>query len=227
MVAGGTFPPFTVLDAEGRITGVYVDALASIGRDLGWSFPFSAVPWARAQDMVRTGQADGFITVPTATRQEYALFARQPLLDGLGIVIVHAASSPRRAEIESIATVDDLRRFALVDYIGNGWGNNIWQSWPSVERVRDLRTLVRMIATGRADLAVQPRAVVETVARQVGHGSDILYLPAKFTDSGSSAVHFALRRSFPDVEAHVAAYEAAQARFIDRHGLDEVMERWS
>lgn len=227
MVAGGSFPPFNVLDADGRMTGVYPDALAAIGREIDWTFQYTAAPWARAQDMVRTGQADGFITVATPERQDYALFARQPLVGGMGMVIVHAADSPRRAEIERIAGNDDLRNFALVDYIGNGWGNSIWEGWPTVERVRDLRTLIRMIATGRADIALQPRAVVEAVTRQIGLQGQIAFRAAPFAERGTSGVHFGLRRSFPEVEAHMAIYEEAQARFIARRGVDELMERWS
>ncbi|NYZ14128.1 transporter substrate-binding domain-containing protein [Azospirillum sp. RWY-5-1] len=227
MVAGGSFPPFTVLDGDGRMTGVYPDALASIGRELDWTFQYMAVPWARAQDMVRTAQADGFITVPTPERQNYALFAKQPLVSGLGMVIVHAVDSPRRSEIERIASYDDLRPFALVDYIGNGWGNAIWESWPTVERVRDLRTLVRMIATGRADIALQPRSVVEAVARQAGFEGQIVFHAATFAERSTSGVHFGLRRNFPGAEASMALYEEVQARFIARRGVDDLMERWS
>lgn len=227
-VVGGSFPPFTVLSEDGGVSGVYAEALAAIGRDLGWTFQFAAVPWARAQDMVRTAQADSFITVPTTPRQEYALFAGEPLLERQGIAIVYAAASPRRAAIERIATTDDLRDFALVDYIGNGWGDSIWRGWPTVERVRDLRALVRMVATGRADLAVQPRAVVEAIARQSGLQGQLLYRTADFTGhSPSSAVHFALRRSFPDAARMMALYEQAQQRFIARGGVEELMERWS
>lgn len=228
MVAGGGFPPFMVTADDGRLTGVYPNALSAMGEDLGWSFPFGAAPWARAQDMVRTGQADGFVTVPTPERQAYALFARQPLIDGMDVVLVYAAASPRRAAIERAASAADLQEFALVDYIGNGWGDAIWRGWPTVERVRDLRTLLRMVATGRAEIAVQPRAVVAAVARQAGLHGLIVYRSADFIRPGTaSAFHFGLRRDYPDAAAVMVAYEEAQRRFIARHGVDELMERWS
>lgn len=227
MVAGGSFPPFNILDADGRMTGVYPDALAAIGRELDWTFQYTAAPWARAQDMVRTAQADGFITVATAERQEYALFARQPLVSRLGVVVVYAADSPRRAAIERASSIEDLRSFALVDYIGNGWGNAIWSAWPTVERVRDLRTMLRMIATGRADVAVQPRSVIEAVARQAGLEDRIAYQDVSFAQQGPSGVYFGLRRSFPHVEALIALYEEVQARFIAQGGVETLLLRWS
>src|ERR1700733_10089626 len=66
----GTYPPVCFLDG-GTMKGVLIDVFNELlGKRLGLSLTHEGLPWARAQDKVRDGEADAFCTDRTDQRAE-------------------------------------------------------------------------------------------------------------------------------------------------------------
>lgn len=155
MVYFGDFAPFSQIDASGRVRGLFVDAVQSLLHDrLGMEAEHRAFPWARAQAMVRSGEADGFITVPTPERLSYVLASARPLFE-FPMCIVAAGDSPRLSELRRVRTLEGLRPFRLAHYLGSGWADsNLRPLGLDIQWTSDLAGAMRLVANGRVDAMV-------------------------------------------------------------------------
>lgn len=120
MVYADAYPPLSFLD-QGRWRGILVDlAREALEQGLGLAVEHLGFPWRRAQLMVQGGQADGFVTVPTAERLEYAAFTREPLYQARA-AIAYSRRSRFAAQLGRTTTLDELKLLSHSNYFGNGW----------------------------------------------------------------------------------------------------------
>lgn len=211
-VASGDYPPLNMERPDGSIGGVYADVLRIIAERLGWAYSYRPYPWARAQEMVRRGQADAYITVPTPERVEYMKFTSTPLIVlERGLLVTHR-DHPLRRQIEAIDRYDALREVSIAAYIGDGWAQRLWKDWPNVQWARDLGSSVRLLARRQVALLVQPRELVQHQARKLDATDLFVYRKVDFIPDPINAFHFGVRRTFPDSDAVVAAFEREQER---------------
>ena len=119
---------------------------------LGQPVDAELYPWERAQQMVRTGEADGFITVATKERAIYANCGRIPVLRA-GLHPIVRRDDPRRHDFEAARNLADLRQFSFVSYMGNGWAKQNLAGF-DVYYATDFQSSLRGLAQGRGDLAL-------------------------------------------------------------------------
>lgn len=155
MVYFGDFAPFSQVDAQGQVRGLFVDAVQSLLHDrLGVEVEHHAFPWARAQAMVRSGEADGFVTVPTPERLSYVLASARPLFE-FPMCIVAAGDGPRLGELRQVRALEGLRPFRLAHYLGSGWAEaNLRPLGLDIQWTSDLAGAMRLVANGRVDAIV-------------------------------------------------------------------------
>ncbi len=76
LAVGTEFPGLYVLDAKGVPSGLGIDVMRAIAKDLGDQVRFESYPWARAQKLVEEGRADVLIgPYRTAARELRFQFA--------------------------------------------------------------------------------------------------------------------------------------------------------
>jgi polar amino acid transport system substrate-binding protein len=217
--------PIGYLDGAGAPAGMIVDGVNLVAVELGWQVSYRALPWARAQEFVRTGDADALCTLPTDKRRAFTLFARQPLLTMTSSVLHFRADNPRAGELRGIATLDQLRGFSIAVIIGNTWPNALFDGWPRLDPMRNNRSAVRAVAAGRADLLVTSREVARFHERQLGvpalESRDVGFLPG-----GVVPYHFGLRRELRGGETLIAAFDTAQAALAARGAIEAVLDRY-
>ena len=64
----------------GRPAGTDIDLLNAVGKSIGVVFDFDVVPWSRAIQMVKAGEADGIISLyDTPERREFLTYTTTPL----------------------------------------------------------------------------------------------------------------------------------------------------
>ncbi|MFV3131545.1 substrate-binding periplasmic protein [Niveispirillum sp. KHB5.9] len=155
MVYFGDFAPFSQVDAAGRVRGMFVDATDNIMRDkLGQPVEHQAFPWARAQAMVKGGEADGFMTVPTPERLTYALASAKPVYS-FPMCIIASPDNPKLEALRRVRTLEDLRPFRVGHYIGSGWADvNLRPLGLDIQWAADLTGAMRLVANGRVDALV-------------------------------------------------------------------------
>ncbi|MDH4565825.1 transporter substrate-binding domain-containing protein [Pseudomonas sp. BN414] len=150
LAVGTEFPGLYVLDAKGVPSGLGIDVMRAIAKDLGDQVRFESYPWARAQKLVEEGRADVLIgPYRTAARELRFQFA-EPGFYRDSVVFYARSDSP----VTWDGTLASLKgkRIAII----HGWiygerfeamrGQLDQHVTPSVELA------FRLLMAGRADL---------------------------------------------------------------------------
>lgn len=156
---------------------------------------FGAFPWARAQRLVEEGEFDGFCTNATLEREHYALFGTEPVTVN-EFAIFTSAAHPRLAEMNRISRPEDLMAFRQADFMGNGFAESLFAGFrDKILWQRELETVFRLIANGRADLAYVNETTGRHVLERMGLMARFTILPIRL--SPPSAYRLGLRRTYP------------------------------
>ncbi|MBB6252817.1 substrate-binding periplasmic protein [Nitrospirillum iridis] len=195
--------PFSFADADDNATGLLKDDVDVVLAAAGYTQVSTLMPWARAQAMVRMGQADGFCTVPSVERGAYALFCQQPVMN-CDIGIWHRRDDPR---LQTVDSLDELATFRLGSYVGNGWATEHMRGAANMAWVSDPVSVLKMLAAGRIDAFVHDELQMSYLARGAGLTAALAYTVRPFL--GTVVRTLALRRSLPECAAVVAALDGA------------------
>ncbi len=160
------YRPMSWLDEDEEMRGALIDVLdEALNRRMGIPVRHLGYPWARAQEMVRQGEADAFVSTPTDERRTYAEIGQESIVNDNTAIFVNELS-PRFNEMSKIHILEDLRPFAMSNYSGNGWakqrleGMNItWVSTP--------QQALQMVASGRVDAYVDSSPITNDIIRRM------------------------------------------------------------
>lgn len=218
------FAPLSFETDSHEITGVLPDMVTEIlGHRVGLPVSLQGLPWARAQALVQDGSADAFCTNPTPARLDYAVFTKIAAIT-TKTELFYAVDNPRKAEIEAIKTVDQLKGFTQGDYVGNGFAEATFKGL-AIDYTPTLDAVFRKIAVGRLDLFVGNDLVAKSVLKQAGLGDKIKSFPV---DIGQpSHFHIGIRKSFADVDALVAKADAAIAAAEADGSLKKIVAKYT
>ncbi len=169
------FPPFSWREDD-QMQGILIDVVnEAIQVRMGIPVSHEGYPWARAQKMVRNGEADGFATVPTPERREYAVISHEPVVVAAFTPFVNR-DNPKLEALKEVATISDLRPFSIGHYTGSGWaGNNLANM--EVDYAPTLDVTLMKLARGRFDVFVDVSQVVRYRVMQLGLSDRIVELP--------------------------------------------------
>jgi polar amino acid transport system substrate-binding protein len=163
-------------EKNGSVGGILVDVSREIFEHrLAQPVTLEIFPWERAQQMVRHGDADGFITIATKARREYADCGRIPVLRAPLHPFVRR-DHPRRAEIAAVASLKGLKPFEIVSYFGNGWAKQNLADF-NVTYAPDFQSSLRGLALGRGDLALSTTTAGAYYLREYDLGDQLIMLP--------------------------------------------------
>lgn len=225
-VATGTFAPFNMVTDDGRITGIYAEALSEIGKQIGFAVDYRPIPWARAQKMVEDGEADGFVTLPTEARRKYALFTSKPLISVESPLLVTVKGAPVATELKAATSAADLAKFRIGDYRGNSFGEAIHKDWENRQIVTDIPGVLKILDAGRIDYTLQIKEVVQYFAKQAGLSDRFDYTPLTFLADQTQHFHIAIRASLPDAEKLIADIETTQERLRTDTVIDKMVKQY-
>ena len=192
-------------ELDDRQHGLSIDSLNAIAARAGIIIRRETWPWSRAQVMVQQGAADMFVTVPTAERQAYALFARQPMSHA-DTVVLYGKAGPQAERIAAARTLDDLKGIVFAAYLGSGWTLEELHD-QQVTWVNDRPTVLSMLAAGHADATLSDSLLSHSIVAAEG-------LEAKIATHRIETPHphyyyAGIRRSLPEAESLIARFDAA------------------
>lgn len=172
------FPPYSYVNNKGQMEGILVDiAREVLEHRMGLEVSHQGLPWARAQSMVKNGQADAFISVATSERLKYVDAALEPVV--VGPITLFTKNDPASVnKLVNVQTVDDLKPLNILDYSGNGWGN---AHFPETEFQRillfDLADAFNMLAKGRGDVIATDKIVANHVLKELAVSQSVTEVP--------------------------------------------------
>jgi len=168
--------PISWRDDKGVMQGLLVDTLdEALKKRMKIELSHDGYPWARAQLMVKQGSADAFCTIPTPERLTYAVASTEPVAT-IPLVMYAKVDGKRLEELKKVRTVEDLRSFSHVSYIGAGWAKKNLVG-VDVDYVPKIEDCLRILARGEADLYIDNRASTQKYLRALGLQKQIVELP--------------------------------------------------
>ena len=211
-------------DHTGRdgANGISVECLDIVAARAGIVIHREIWPWQRAQAMVQQGVADLLVTVPTAERKAYALFAEQPLFHA-DTVVLYNKTGPLAERIAAARQLDDLKGIVFVAYLGSGWTNEALAG-QQVTWVNDRPTVMSMLAAGHADASLSDNLLSRSIIDAEGLGDKIA--THRIESAHPHYYYVGIRRSLPGVEALLARLDAATLAAEQDGTLDAILKRY-
>ena len=139
-------------------------------------------------------------------------------------IFFYAIDNPRKAEIEAIQTVDQLKGFRQGDYVGNGFAEATFKGLP-IELTPTLDSVFKKIAAGHLDLFVGTDIVAMSVVKKLGLGDKIRSFPVAIGAPTPFCV--GIRKSLPQAEAMVTRANDAIAAATKDGSLAKIIERYT
>ena len=168
------FAPFSWQGTE-KMQGIYVDVLnEALSNRMGLNITHHGFPWARAQEKVKSGKADAFITVPTKQRSVYTKFSKSVIQ--LSTQVFVRASHPDVEKMKHINSIAQLKGYVLVDYVGNGWATNALKDM-DVHWLARFDQIFPYMVKNRGDVHVASGHMVRYNLKKMGYKGKIIEMP--------------------------------------------------
>lgn len=207
-------PYYTVPPDTPELGGAWRQKLDKLFiEQLGWNVRYIFRPWQRAQNDVKSGNADGFITIITEERLQYAI----PVPATFSCFPMHLftwKNHPQLEQMKQIATVADLVRMdlELVSNIGNGWyKNHIERQGVQTIWLPTDEQMIKFVARQRGDGLIDLPA-------SIAHLVDKFDVEQQIVDTGVSFgtvdVHLMISKSSP-LAARIHEIHGAMAALIN------------
>jgi polar amino acid transport system substrate-binding protein len=160
------WPPYSVKTADG-MSGLSVEVVRAVYAQLGVKdVKILPLPWKRALDMARFGEADGLFTANyTPERKVYFDYPDEPLLESPWLVWTRRGTT--------IGSLDDLKGKRIGVVLGYSYTPEFWnfiQTHCTVEEVYNDNINFRKLALGRLDATVADLGNGLVLAAAVGGG---------------------------------------------------------
>ncbi|MCO6056387.1 transporter substrate-binding domain-containing protein [Pseudomonas sp. MOB-449] len=171
LAVGTEFPGLYVLDAKGEASGLGVEVMRAIARDLGDQVRFESYPWARAQKIVEEGRADVLIgPYRTAARERRFQFAEPGFYRDS--VVFYARSDASPAWNGSLASLMG-QRIGIIHGWSYGERFDAMRGQLDLHVAPSVELAFKLLMAGRVDLAAsnerdsRPRIAALGIASQV------------------------------------------------------------
>lgn len=107
------------------------------------------VPWGRAQEEIRAGEADLIITTPTDERFTYAVFGKEKVVIQDWSLFTHKDNKEFIDKARRFTRLEDLKPYEFVDYLGNGWTARYLKDGYKIHRVPRTQLIPGLLASKR------------------------------------------------------------------------------
>ena len=213
-------PPVSWTD-NGIARGIFIDVVDEVvTRRLGIPVSHTVAPWARAQQLVKNGLADGLVTVASEARKSFMNVGLVPVQTHSNRIIVRA-NHPRLNDIEAVDHVKSLAPFHIGVQLGNGWAKENLVDM-QVTEVASIELLLKMAAAERIDLVLQGDAVALFYRKQLGYTDKLVVLPHVFE---SFDFNFMVRKNsqYADLPAQ---FDSELQKMIDDGSIQKIFDRY-
>lgn len=169
------YPPYS--SGKGAaVNGLFVDVLnEALGTRMKLKITHNGLPWARAQSMVASGEADAMVTLATAERLKYAVAGKQPVYTS-DMRFYVGSQHPQLATLKQVNSIEAAKPYSIGSYIGSGWvavhmPNFRIDSTPTFEQT------LKKAAASRVDLVPGVSDQARQTIVELGLDKEIVELP--------------------------------------------------
>lgn len=187
------YPPLEYAASEdGPAEGVAVDIVRKVMSNLGHSVNIRVLPWTRAMQKIRTGEADAIFTAFKNTeREEFLNFSGEILISQLVFFYKKKGTSFNyNGDVSSIAG----KRIGVVSTISYGQVFDGYRPKVYIERVNKLEHNLIKLVKGRVDLIPSSYDVAEYTIKKLGLADEVVRLP-QMVESLPSYIAYSKKRN--------------------------------
>jgi len=173
-----TFQPLSWEDKDNQMKGILIDAMnEAVLKRMGIPLSHQGFPWERAQMMVKEGEADAYITIPTPERRTYTEVSNEAIIVAT-LKMYARADSPKLEDLKKIKTPADMKAFAIGTYIGNGWAKkNLIDAGIEVDTVPSYDQSLQKLVAGRIDVVIGISPAIRYSIKNLELKNKVLELP--------------------------------------------------
>jgi polar amino acid transport system substrate-binding protein len=157
-IAYSDFPPFHWIKENGEMDGLFYEIITeALEKRMGLTVVWTAYPWIRCQENLKTGEDDAVMTVPTAERAAYTVTHKDAFYQK-ALNLFTYIDHPRMADIKKIREIADLKNgaYSVITYSGNGWHEeNVKSSGIKTYETSYLENVWKMLAEKRGDTVIE------------------------------------------------------------------------
>lgn len=167
-----------------------------------------ALPWPRAQRMVASGGADGFVTYPSEERKQYAHFTKDAAyyID-YGYLIYHR-DSPARQQLESAQSFEDLRGLTFIGQNSAQWERENIPAFLDTTLANSLDAMVHLLLRRQVgDFIVMPPEQAIYLAKQHGYRSQMTFRQVDFIPNSRIPFHVGVSKKLGNAEDFVRSVD--------------------
>jgi polar amino acid transport system substrate-binding protein len=179
--ANNNFEPYVFFE-NGEIQGTLPAVLNELlVKRLKLSVQHSAYPWARAQAMVKAGQADGFVTAETPERLQYTVPTNEWLYQ-TRLTLFTRSDHPQLAELQKLRSIAELADWKIGSYMGHGWVQ-AKLGHLNIQYATDRETAMRMLLAKRFDVTADVSVPARNGIKKMGLNTSVVELPITLDES--------------------------------------------
>ena len=215
------FSPFSWLDEQGGMQGIFIDALNEVvSRRMQIAVTHGGYPWARAQQMVEKGGADAFCTVPTPARRLYTEVSAEPVITAT-FTLFTLRGGAQLERLKSVKTLEDLRPFTIGHYIGSGWAKQKLEGM-QMEWAPNVDAVLKKLVMGRGDVHIDVAEVLRPRIKALGLSDSLLELPQVLD---TQPFNLCIRKDSPHVQ-WLPKFDNVMRQFREDGSLEAIYRKY-
>ncbi len=162
---------------DGKLVGLSPDIMEeALHKRMGIKVIHQGYPWERAQQMVETNNADGFITYPAPHRKKYAVPSGRVYdftINGFA-----RKDNPKLKQMQAAKTLADLKPFKLGTYLGSKWAKaNLEEKGFTVDWAPNAKLTMDKLVKGRFDIYLDGGILIRYKIAQLKLKDQLTELP--------------------------------------------------
>ncbi|MBB6480669.1 substrate-binding periplasmic protein [Spirochaeta isovalerica] len=166
------YEPANFVDEKGNYAGfLYEITIEALENRMGIPVKISIYPWPRCQHLVKEGDCDIMITIPTRERLEYTIPTELPVWIKRRLIYTYI----NHEELETINRLDgfsDIKMagYSVISYIGNDWIKEyvVDDFHIPVEYAKTVEGMYRMLSAKRGDLVIEEKSIAHSNIKNLG-----------------------------------------------------------
>ncbi len=160
------------------VRGILPDLMSEIIENrMGLNIEQSGTAWKRVQLKVEKGLADVFITVPTAKRRNYS-HSSEGIVFSLEMRAVVKKGGVAHKSLKSNPNINTFHTLRVCDILGNGFAQNFYGKHKiKFITASNVKACLRMENINRADVLIQPLAIVSSAIKSSKLDGFLITLP--------------------------------------------------
>ena len=221
-------PPYSYKDADGNAIGLFPELVKAAFAALPeYSITVEAYPWARAQEMVQRGVADGFMTYPSEGRKKYAVFNSAPgFVEDIGY-LVFVPKNPNAERLRTAKSFEDLRPFLFLGSSASEWETDNVPGYIKKESIaQDESRLHILIQRRHGDFIIMGRENCNYLLNKLGYGGRLEFAKVNFLPDAQVPFNLGIAKMRPDAVDIIGKLNKAMASPKLKAELQKIQKRY-